>query len=181
MATLGIAWLLAVLGQFEAVGPIGATDHWASLCLLGAGVTLDQLCFAPGCPRTRACEGTPVSGLGGMGHQPYQDLGINEAGEEVLVGKRLQGAPPSLNPFPPPPQLLFPLPPSVYPGTGWVHCLETGHRRSDCGLSLLTGTFETCFSNGWHKVLTERGVGALCGGFSGLEFPLEIRARERPM
>lgn len=38
-----------------------------------------------------------------MGHQPYQDLGINEAGEEVLVGKWLQGAPPSLNPFPPPP------------------------------------------------------------------------------
>lgn len=28
-----------------------------------------------------------------MGHQPYQDLGINEAGEEGLVGKQLQGAP----------------------------------------------------------------------------------------
>lgn len=43
------------------------------------------------------------------------------------------------------------------------------------------GTLETCFSNGWHKVPPERGVGAFFGAFIGLELPLEIRARERSM
>lgn len=81
--------------QFEAMDPIGATDHWSSLRVLPVAVSLDQLCFAPQGPRTQAWEGTPVSGLGEMGPQPYQELGKNGAGEEVLGGTWLQCALPS--------------------------------------------------------------------------------------
>lgn len=37
-----IAWLLTVLGQFEAMDSLEVTDHWTRLCLFQAGVFLDQ-------------------------------------------------------------------------------------------------------------------------------------------